>query len=348
MIQGPYKINAVIIPPSRLLTLQYNALITSLSRCIAFNYPIHALHLGSGVGANYAVASPVDNPYWGSTLTLNEVYSMNCTYKGALTSAPKFLTAFMLSIFLVACGGGTSGDGTTAGTDVGLDTSGDTDLDGDFGLDTDGTVDPDEGFIDGDTLDSDGNGFTDAQEALDCWGLNGEDEDSSNYLWNDNCHLSELSPFATSTYSQGIQRVLYCSGLGGTFQTTAAFADGIFGPGTAEAVRAFQAAENEESTALADGRAPLAVDGIVGPQTWDRLQSRVLNADAFIAVETNLGVDSEVLGVSAPTYPGVASVNCTAERNFIGLINADQEIDSWRLTDAPGGTGVNSFSIARP
>lgn len=266
---------------------------------------------------------------------------MKYTYKGALTSAPKFLTAFMLSIFLVACGGGTSGDGTTSGdTDFELD-GGDTDFELDGG-DTD--FEPDNGFdTGGSDVDSDGNGFTDAQEAQICFGLPGDDEASANFRWNDNCHISAASPFATSTYAQGIQRVLYCSGVGGISSSTAAFADGIFGPNTAEAVRAFQTAENVEGLG-----AVLAVDGIVGPDTWDRLQSKVSNIDtgasAFINTETNLGVDSEVFGVLATT-----AIDCSNERNFIGLINDESQlIDGWALTDTPDGFGVNTFSIAKP
>ena len=57
---------------------------------------------------------------------------MKYTCKGALSSAPKLLTVAMLSIILVACGGGTSGDETDAGS-LDSGSSDDGGLDGDFG-----------------------------------------------------------------------------------------------------------------------------------------------------------------------------------------------------------------------
>jgi len=297
---------------------------------------------------------------------------MNYTYRGAFDGAPKLLTAFMLSLFLVACGGGTSGDGTTAGTDAGSDAgdaggvdSGNDDFGDLTGLDDGGVTDDgftddgltDDGFTDGgaDFVDANGNGVSDADELIACWNRNGTDEDSSNFLWNDNCHLSQASPFANSTYSQGIQRVLYCSGAAGVASSTAAFADGIFGPNTAEAVRAFQSGENDEVMAnqaagIIETREILDVDGIVGPKTWSRLQSKVEDgvtvSGAFIDNEVGIdGVEYDVFGVRTPA---LTTVDCSTERNFLGAIGNDELIGSWKLTNTPGGTGINSFGIAQP
>ncbi len=292
---------------------------------------------------------------------------MKYTYKGALSSVPKILTAMLLSVFLVACGGGTSGDGTDSGTldsgeldggDFGLDGGDDS---GDFGLDAGGLDEggTDDGFVSGgDDVDSDQDGISDADELLACQNQGGSDEFSQNENWNDNCTIrvdlrggGGTSPFFNSTYANGIQRVLYCSGVAGV-ATRIAFVDGLFGPGTAEAVRAFQAAENAEVTAnqsagIVDAREILVVDGIVGPKTWSRLQTRVEENSVFLGNEDNAGNNYDVFGVRAP-YDSASAVDCTNERNFLGRVSADTElIDSWRLTDTQGGTGVISFSTDR-
>jgi len=298
---------------------------------------------------------------------------MQYTNKGALSSAPKLLTAFMLSTFLVACGGGTSGDGTTAGTDdAGLDAGGDAggldgaDDIGDFGLDDDGgDIDggeTDDGFVaGGGGPDSNGNGISDDDELLPCFNRGGSDEDSSNFLWNDNCHLAAdinpgegvtRSPWYNSTYSQGIQRVLYCSGAAGVAASNADFSDGFFGPNTGEAVRVFQQNENDEVLAnqaagMVESRGILEVDGIVGPQTWARLQSKVEDNAVFLGNEDNGGSNYDVFGVLTPTNG--SAVDCSTERNFMGLVSADAlQIEGWRLTNIPGGTGINTFSIDTP
>lgn len=288
---------------------------------------------------------------------------MTYTYKGAQVGALKILTALVLSSFLVACGGGTSADESTAGTDTDLDNA---DFDTDYGLDGDSTTDAggtDDGFVaGGGGIDSDGNGISDDNENAVCKGLGGMDEYSSNASWNDNCYMqADLnsgegvveSPFYYSTYAQGIQRVLYCSGAAGVAASTGAFADGYFGPNTGEAVRVFQQAENDEVVARqaageVETRSILAVDGIVGPQTWARLQTKVEENAAYIVNEDNGGSNYDVFGVLIPTYATAAAVNCSAERNFMGLVSADLEISGWRLTDAPGGTGINTFSIDAP
>lgn len=279
---------------------------------------------------------------------------MEYTFNQMLAGAPKLLTVSMLSLILVACGGGSSGSGSLdAGS---LDVDGTTDigdaLDGNgsldsFGLDSgESEGESDDGFVaGGGGIDSDGNGISDENENAICKGLPGTDEDSNTATWDDNCEMRAFldvrspevgdvrTPFYNSTYSEGIQRVLFCSGAGGVAETTAAFADGFFGPNTGEAVLAFQREEG------------LAADGIVGPNTWSRLQAKVEDNAVFLGNEDNTGGNFDVFGV-LPSATGIAAgIDCSLERSFLGLVSEDTfQIDGWRLTDVPGGTGVQSFS----
>jgi len=140
-------------------------------------------------------------------------------------NAAKLFSTFLLSAFLVACGGGGSSDATTDGatdstdtgvldgTDVGGGDEGFTDLD----LNPDTTTD---GMIDSvtDPDDTNANGIPDADE--ECRGRGGSDNASKTDTWADNCWLqadidtstaeADRSPFYNSTYTLGVQRVLYC------------------------------------------------------------------------------------------------------------------------------------------
>lgn len=274
---------------------------------------------------------------------------MKCNVRGALSGASKLVTVVALSTVLVACGGGTSGDSTDAGeTDAGLDAggtdaglgldAGDTDVD--LGLDAGDTDSGGDNFVAGGGEDADGDGISDEDELDVCKGRGGTDPGSTNAEWNDNCYVEYdinpdpdavvQGPFYNSTYATGIQRVLYCRGFGGDATSTAAFADGFFGPISAQAVRDFQTAEG------------LIVDGIVGPQTWGRMQTLVDATAVFISEASD--ADYDAFGV----VPAEGStVDCSNEVNFYGRVSADAlTIEGWELASEPGSAEKGSFSIA--
>lgn len=70
--------------------------------------------------------------------------------------------------------------------------------------------------------------------------------------------IVEVRPGAQGNAVRGVQRELQLRG------DVAPQADGVYGPATEEAVRAFQAA-------LRSDGADVAVDGVVGPRTWQAL-----------------------------------------------------------------------------
>ena len=204
----------------------------------------------------------------------------------------RFLLIASMTGLLVGCGGSSSSD---SDTDTDIPSSGQ-----DFDLD--GIPDADDNDADGDGLDDfngednfvdlDGDGldditflteaeanagvFVDVSTETPCGSERGTDNDSSTADWNDNCvvkRASEGGQFADSLFSVGIQRVLFCSGFGtGTDYTV--FADGEYGPASETAAIAFQQSES------------IVADGIVGPQTWARLQERVERLEFGIVNES--------------------------------------------------------------
>jgi len=300
---------------------------------------------------------------------------MKIKFTSALNHAPKLFYTVVLSAFLVACGGGGSGDETdsTAGTaDSGADTGNGESTFGDFGDDntagtnnTAGTtgVESTAGggttggadIVDPLTVDTDGDGTPDVDEA--CKGQPGEDPgfgSETNGFWVDNCWLRadinpdtpelDQSPFYHSTYTKGIQRIVYCRGHAGVVDSADKFADGYFGIDTDTAVREFQTAEG------------ITPDGIVGPRTWTALQRNVIPDDrddtsTFIEDASNLDFDYHVYGVKAPVAQDTG-IDCQQEIHFYGRLKTnptdEDRYQSWELSKAAGVDEKGPFSVAPP
>jgi len=261
---------------------------------------------------------------------------MKCNVNGALGGVSKLITASALSAVLVACGGGTTDsqglltDGGETDAGLGLD-AGETD----FG-------NTDEGFVFG-LPDADFDGIPDQDELLPCLGRGGSDPGSTNAEWTDNCYIEyEFSdsdtgtvyegPFYRSTYAKGIQYILYCREEAGA-NTQDAWSDGIYGPNTQAAVIAFQTAEG------------LAADGIVGPQTWNRMQTLVDTDNTYISTNGNY----DAYGVAQVAAPDAAlGIDCTQQAHFYARTDDLATIVAWELAADPGSTAQGSFSIAAP
>lgn len=277
----------------------------------------------------------------------------------------------VLAAAITACGGG-SGDGdNTDGTDDTQGLLGSTlDSDGD-GLpdtleDTIGTnpnlVDTDADGLDDGTeydvhltnpleADSDGDGTNDLDEinagtnALDAndggtiIGVdngtdNGntnvdacDDADSSNDSWADNCVLKRFGTYADSSYTRGMQRILWCQNNGDEQNTDInIFADGEIGPATDASIRAYQTANP-----------PLSVDGIVGPETWLSLRSKL-----------ELMLFSSVDGFDAHSIAGCATTDPQFYQQVSTILDSNDQLITeflgWRLAQFPGSTTLVPFS----
>lgn len=270
----------------------------------------------------------------------------------------------VITAALAACGGGSGGGEATGGSDTDIpdvtdfpDTD-DTDIQGLFDptpddLDGDGLLNSEEEILglDPTLVDSDFNGTPDNEEDTDGDGISNLDEaidgtlfdevpasapptadrcsdfSSINSQWADNCLLQEGGTFATSSYSEGVQRIVWCTGFRtGNATTLTAFADGIFGPNTDQAVRDYQTDRL------------LLVDGIVGPETWGSLQEELSIIDT-LSTATN---DAHAIFASDDAadceLTTVQFYNETSGLEFLG----------WTLASTPGSTVEVPFSSDPP
>ena len=268
-----------------------------------------------------------------------------------IQNLPRLLVVIGFAAFLAGCSSSSTTDTQTAG-DLPDDSNGDgviDVLDGDHNgngsidaLDLDyngdGFVDASDdingdGFNDFADFDVNGDGFTDALDDTNgdgmvnssdatttnlgpCQGLAGTDPDSSDNDWGNNCVLSESAPYKDSSYSRGVQRILFCQGYAPDGVTIDSFADGSYGPNTKFGIESFQAVNS------------LDVDGIVGPMTWAALRDQL--------VLQTTGSDYDVWGVN--------SVDCNGQAMFYQKLNASLEGESWEMAETPGSATRVVFS----
>jgi len=217
-------------------------------------------------------------------------------------SQVRWCAAIALSATLVACGGG----------------SGDDPLDGDPDIvpvigGGDGDVDPEpdpEPVVGG---GGEGGGSEDG-----CEGGSGTDLDSSTPDWGDNCRIRVGGEHQKSYYAQGVQRIVWCRGHDGGNVDILAFADGDYGPNTQEQVRNFQEAQG------------IAVDGVVGPETWGALQ------DVLVVLD-NTAVERDTHGVS--------DGNCSGVAQFYQLREVSGALQGWEMAVTPGNPETVPFSV---
>ena len=233
---------------------------------------------------------------------------MKCRISPKFSAPARLIAAASLSTLLVACGGGSGGDDPLG--------------------DLDGELDPDVPLIGGgddefipdqigpDFVDFDGDGEQDACQGADTVS---SDLNSSTPDWDDNCQVLVGGLHATSSYAQGIQRIVFTRGFTAGAADINAFADGIFGPNTEDQVMAFQEAEG------------LVQDGIVGPATWDALQAtlEVIGSTEF----------DDVFGVSAGSLDGQAQF-------FQSILEAN--FGSWTIAETVGSGFSAPFDIGPP
>lgn len=160
---------------------------------------------------------------------------------------------------------------------------------------------------------------TDTTDPTDTTGASNTDEYSLTSGWSDNKWIS-VSSYASSSYSKGIQRIIYCLGSHPENQSIAQFADGIFGPNTKAAVEDFQ--ENRG----------IAVDGVVGDETWGALQD-VVEIDSL--VDTGDGFNAR----------SIDGNSCGTEAQFY---QSQSTPFGWKMAKTPSSTEKVQFSVGGP
>jgi len=162
-------------------------------------------------------------------------------------------------------------------------------------------------------------------EVMQC---DGDSNVSGNSLtaWTDNCILNfqnsdgSPGPAAVSSYTRGVQRILWCLNFDDNVANIDDFADGSFGRMTENAVILFQEAEG------------LGADGVVGMNTWGRLQDQLLLSNLSDADNDWWEIDS---------------ARCAGQ---IFFYQAAAEPRGWMMEDTPEDqiTEMVPFSIGAP
>lgn len=155
-----------------------------------------------------------------------------------------------------------------------------------------------------------------------------DDASSANSDWGDNCVLRRFGTFRTSSYVQGVQRILWCQGFGGD-STIDSFADGIFGPNTERSVRSYQ-------TASPNPGFNLTADGIIGPETWASLRQDVL------------AIFGDDVLIDGRTYTEHSIEGC--EELGVQFYQEVSGFDllGWRMASVPGSATLVDFSSGAP
>jgi len=286
-------------------------------------------------------------------------------------TAPRLVLVGAIGTVLASCGGGSGdgtftadenqdgiADVTLDGVDQNNDGQDDVDVNGDgvpdFDINQDGIRDTDvnnDGSLDESVLDEFGllAGFdtSDPRDGVADIGIDGQpitappptggeltcpgsgsDASSADDDWSNNCTLSSG---ATSYYTRGVQRILYCLGFDGGATNVGAFADAQYGEGTAAQVRAYQASEGIND------------DGIVGGQTWGRLRDELEPvAGSADPVTRDLGYRITGADASDPA--------CGDRVQFYRTLRdgSDTEFGGWTIADNAGSATRVEFSIRNP